>query len=955
MDFDVTMWSAEEVAEWMKGLDETSVVPHIPAFMNSGVTGVRLLGISYRELEEMGVTKVGHQEQILEAVDLLCSLQASFQIDNGGQLIQSVLNSSEHMIRLLTAKNESDTDVAAGIDANGDGDGEYAALDREAQLTSAATTMLTCVKKLVIHLDRNPAPYARDYRSVRQSLLQAVLSVSSSEYQGSKGNVAHLCETSQQLCSLSQDLFGSYEAELPKLRTATLTPRGGKGLGFSIKATFEGSLLVSKIIPNSPADLSNTIVAGDELIQVNGQTIVGWHLAKVVAALKQHRFSVSLSLKHARGCEDEASSSGRESPPKPFFRRYSITSTSSAGSQTSVDAIETVVVYTEESVIEQTKLEPECYTTSVVSEVNGETVDTEETEKEAEEKEDTLESPIQVTAATEKPLDVRVISRLASPGVSSVASSLTSTPRGSPRVGRPVIRFPPPPSSPHPDSDSDDMDGDSKGMMFREVPKVLVGTGSEETSDGQMNAEKKEAVTEASEKEEVVQEQPGDSEAMPTDNERRTNAENDMKEKEPESKGHEKKDIEEQKQEKNEELATTSVRAPLSLSEEKGTGRKLMKKSASLPKDVSSSSIGGGYSTRIIGGVVTRFPISEIKEVKESRKKSSEKKPDVIIEADTLAPPERQKRGWSFKFSLKKSKKKKEKSKWKGVGSQDSSKTGSASLPSSRSAEFICGARQIKKNAGHERNVSSPAYFVPSSSLPLSSPEELIEEDEVAKQQDVELTKKAERAKSVKKNETETTPHHSPVRRTLSDDEHGSKSGSRSLQMMSHRGAAYSAVSEVEVQGKKVKEVTISSPAEKTFPEAPSGEVPTDVPCMNIKDPDCEGWLYKIGGTGITPRNWRHRWFVMKGPTLYYYKTSFDMSALGIVYLSGYKIELCPEVKKPFAFKAVKDGAKSCYYYADTEADMIKWMKHMNIAASSSQQLDTPVGNGTFEKDSAET
>ena len=62
--------------------------------------------------------------------------------------------------------------------------------------------------------------------------------------------------------------------------------------GFSIRATFEGILVISKVIPDvrkfrfccgmymmggvlqSPADLSGMISVGDELVQVNGRTVV---------------------------------------------------------------------------------------------------------------------------------------------------------------------------------------------------------------------------------------------------------------------------------------------------------------------------------------------------------------------------------------------------------------------------------------------------------------------------------------------------------------------------------------------------------------------------------------------------------------------------------------------------------------------------------------------------------
>lgn len=38
------------------------------------------------------------------------------------------------------------------------------------------------------------------------------------------------------------------------------------------------------------------------------------------------------------------------------------------------------------------------------------------------------------------------------------------------------------------------------------------------------------------------------------------------------------------------------------------------------------------------------------------------------------------------------------------------------------------------------------------------------------------------------------------------------------------------------------------------------------------------GWLYKRGGTGMTPRNWRQRWFVVRDDCVAYYYPSPDVS-----------------------------------------------------------------------------
>ncbi|CAL8306567.1 unnamed protein product [Arctogadus glacialis] len=47
---------------------------YVKSFEREQMGGEQLLHITHQELEELGVTRIGHQELILEAVDLLCAL-----------------------------------------------------------------------------------------------------------------------------------------------------------------------------------------------------------------------------------------------------------------------------------------------------------------------------------------------------------------------------------------------------------------------------------------------------------------------------------------------------------------------------------------------------------------------------------------------------------------------------------------------------------------------------------------------------------------------------------------------------------------------------------------------------------------------------------------------------------------------------------------------------------------
>lgn len=71
------------------GLDDC-LQQYIKNFEREKINGEQLLHITHQELEELGVTRIGHQELILEAVDLLCALVRSSSrhagLESGGMV-----------------------------------------------------------------------------------------------------------------------------------------------------------------------------------------------------------------------------------------------------------------------------------------------------------------------------------------------------------------------------------------------------------------------------------------------------------------------------------------------------------------------------------------------------------------------------------------------------------------------------------------------------------------------------------------------------------------------------------------------------------------------------------------------------------------------------------------------------------------------------------------------------
>eukprot|EP00051_Salpingoeca_urceolata_P001249 m.39564 g.39564 ORF g.39564 m.39564 type:complete len:1241 (+) comp11285_c0_seq1:36-3758(+) len=101
------------------------------------------------------------------------------------------------------------------------------------------------------------------------------------------------------------------------------------------------------------------------------------------------------------------------------------------------------------------------------------------------------------------------------------------------------------------------------------------------------------------------------------------------------------------------------------------------------------------------------------------------------------------------------------------------------------------------------------------------------------------------------------------------------------------------------------------------------------------------GFLWKIGGSGLKPKHWKRRFFVLTDDNcLYYFKSPKDMSALGMILLPGYTITVPSKSEnvgnRAFAFKAFNNhqhGARKYVFAAEDEKEMKTWMNVMSLAS----------------------
>ncbi|XP_037396605.1 connector enhancer of kinase suppressor of ras 2-like isoform X2 [Pygocentrus nattereri] len=287
----ISKWNPKQVLDWMKGLDDC-LQQYIKNFEREKITGEQLLHITHQELEELGVTRIGHQELILEAVDLLCALNYGLETENLRTLSHKLNASAKNLQNFILGRRRG-----------GHYDGRASRRLPNDFLTSVVD-LIGAAKNLLAWLDRSPFVSVTEYSLLKNNIVQLCLELTTIVQQDctvyeTENKILHVCKTLSGICdhiiSLSSDSLVSQSAHLEVVHLTNIMP--SEGLGMYIKSTYDGLHVITGTTENSPADQCKKIHAGDEVIQVNHQTVVGWQLKNLVNALREDPNGVILTLK----------------------------------------------------------------------------------------------------------------------------------------------------------------------------------------------------------------------------------------------------------------------------------------------------------------------------------------------------------------------------------------------------------------------------------------------------------------------------------------------------------------------------------------------------------------------------------------------------------------------------------------------------------------------------------
>ncbi|XP_070782392.1 connector enhancer of kinase suppressor of ras 3 [Enoplosus armatus] len=275
----------------MRGLDD-SLQQYIPSFRQQQVDGEKLLRMSHQELLSLGVSRVGHQELVLEAVDLLCALNYGVESDNLKTLVGK-MRAAHHNLSSSVSQRRKNPAYHSKISHQPSN-----------EFLAAVVELIGAAKSLLAWLDRTPLTSTSDFTSTKSRIIQLCLELTSTVQKDCtvyeieekilevSRSLNGICEKTVQTTS---DPFKSEMACLEEVHITNIKP--GEGLGIYIKSTYDGLHVITGTTENSPADKTQRIHAGDEVVQVNKQTVVGWQLKHLVEKLRAESGGVVLVVK----------------------------------------------------------------------------------------------------------------------------------------------------------------------------------------------------------------------------------------------------------------------------------------------------------------------------------------------------------------------------------------------------------------------------------------------------------------------------------------------------------------------------------------------------------------------------------------------------------------------------------------------------------------------------------
>ncbi|CAI5446489.1 unnamed protein product [Caenorhabditis angaria] len=273
----IEQWKSKEICRWIEGLGD-QMNPYLGMIRDNIKSGKQLECLDDDSLKKIGISALGARKTILQSISLLMYLCYEAENENLQRLAHKVRLSCVYLEKTMSSA------IRQREKAN-----------RRAEIVNILNSVSNAVlqvsdntKKLVFWLDRTPFDEITTYietRNIISSLMWNLL-------RNVNVQPKALFETGQQIIKLAKELgdecqkivesddslilYSSF-VEVAMMKRAS----SSVSWGLNIQSSFRGVHVISEIKEGSPADACTKIDAGDEILMINGKTVVGWDLMSV--------------------------------------------------------------------------------------------------------------------------------------------------------------------------------------------------------------------------------------------------------------------------------------------------------------------------------------------------------------------------------------------------------------------------------------------------------------------------------------------------------------------------------------------------------------------------------------------------------------------------------------------------------------------------------------------------
>ncbi|XP_043218684.1 nascent polypeptide-associated complex subunit alpha, muscle-specific form-like isoform X2 [Amphibalanus amphitrite] len=285
----VASWTSDQVAEWIKGLsDHEAMQSYARHLQAANITGSRLLQLRPGELRQLHITRVGHQEVILAAISRLQTLHFTLNSENLQQLAMRLCSKARCLYNELCREQPP---VAPG--------GRQRVT---VPILEAVTDTMTSVKDIIGWLNTAPFDGQDQFTEMKSRILEPSIELVINAQRDSFAvrPVDGIRAASKQLAdvcdSVIQDCCDSLSLLPAPLLIMTIKRKPDEPLGLHIVRAISGVPIITGVKFQSPAHHCGKLEEGDEIVQVNYQTVVGWQLGKVIDLLQDKESGTDVYL-----------------------------------------------------------------------------------------------------------------------------------------------------------------------------------------------------------------------------------------------------------------------------------------------------------------------------------------------------------------------------------------------------------------------------------------------------------------------------------------------------------------------------------------------------------------------------------------------------------------------------------------------------------------------------------